>query len=637
MSTARFVSACSASIAILSVGSGAWAEPDLKTRISTTRPEVSEPYTIQLSALVQPGEPVPGDPQLKPPKGATIVSGPNVGQSVVVVNGAARVGIDATWQLVSNGPGKVKIPAPTVLWAGRRFAGQAVEVDVVKASGRPRRSNNPFLLPGGPGFGGFGFPFGGMDPLDDEPQLPPIDDKLELPQAPDKHVFLHAKVDRKTAVVGEQVTVTFYLYYDINVNRDEYHDAESSDFLRHSLLTDPGAERLRDSRARAGGQTYNVKFLDRVALFPLRTGDLHIGSIRQYFTAREIGRHVLRESEDVVIRVTEPPRNGRPAGYKLGDVGRFSVSATVEPRKIPFGGTLAVTARVSGNGNFPQSLGIPERTGVEWLDPEKRESISAQGGIIAGYRSFGYVVRIKEAGTVNLGKIDLPHWDPTSRKYQIASADLGTVEVLPEKQDPTTSSTGSPTGAAPAGSSGATEQAAVDPFANIPGARTTLGSYQPPPTPAFDGPRLYFALGAPPFAYAFFSAGLAATRRIRMRRAAGAVSPERLANMALDEAIKARATGDVKAVCGGIERALHHALKAATDLESRGILLDELVAELEEAGLAEEVAVRVQTTLEEISTLRYAPEATDASLEDLLKRGQMLVRELLANPVRDRG
>jgi hypothetical protein len=636
MSTARFVSACSVSIAVISVASLAFAEPELKTRISTTRPEVGEPYTIQLSALVQPGEVVPADPQLKPPKGATIVSGPNVGQSVVVINGSARVGIDSTWQIVSNAPGKIKFPAPTVLWAGRRVSGQPIEVDIVKASGRPRRSTNPFLLPGGPGFGGLGFPFGGLDPVDAERFLPPIDEKLEIATAPDPHVFLHAKADRTTAVVGEQVTVSFYLYYDINVSRDEYHDAESSDFLRYSLSIDPGAERLHDSRARAGGHTYNVKFIDRVALFPLRTGDLHVGSIRQYFTAREIGRHVLRESEDLVIRVTEPPRKGRPAGYKLGDVGRFSVSANVEPRRIPFGGTLAVTARVSGNGNFPQSLAIPERTGVEWLDPEKRESISPQGGIIAGYRTFGYVVRVKEAGKINLGKIDLPHWDPTSKKYQVASADLGTVDVLPEKLDPAASASGSPTTASSAGSSG-TAPAAADPFANIPGTRTSLGVYQPPPAPVFDGPRLYFALGAPPLAYAFFSAGLAASRRLRSRRDAGAVSPERLARAALDDAAKARANADVKAVCAAIERALHHALKAATDLETRGILLDELTDELENAGLAEDMAARIHNAFEEISALRYVPEANDASLEDILRRGQMLVRELLANPVRDRG
>jgi len=48
----RFVSACVTAVAITSVSSVAFAEPQLKTRISTQRPEVGEPFTIQLSALV---------------------------------------------------------------------------------------------------------------------------------------------------------------------------------------------------------------------------------------------------------------------------------------------------------------------------------------------------------------------------------------------------------------------------------------------------------------------------------------------------------------------------------------------------------------------------------------------------------
>ncbi|HMY17431.1 MAG TPA: hypothetical protein PKA58_14010, partial [Polyangium sp.] len=175
-------------------------------------------------------------------------------------------------------------------------------------------------------------------------------------------------------------------------------------------------------------------------------------------------------------------------------------------------------------------------------------------------------------------------------------------------------------------------QTAADPFANMPPLRSTLGAYQPAPGPVFEGASLYVALGAPPFAFALFSAGAAGARKMRQRRAAGAVSPEKLAATALDEATKARASGDTKAVCAAIERAMHHALKAATDLESRGILLDELTDELEEAGLVEDLATRTKALFEEISALRYDPDATDASVEDLLTRGRKLVRELLDAP-----
>ncbi len=613
-------------LAIASSSQIALAEPQVKTRLSNNRPEVGEPFTVQVSALVSPGEPIPVDPQLKPPKGATIMGGPSVGQSTVIINGVVQVGIDATWQLVSNAPGKVKIPAPTVLWSGKRVSGQAVNVEVVQASGRQRKSTNPFLLPGGPGFGGFGFPFGGAGGTLEE-ELPTLDSSLELAKAPDPYVFVHAKADKKTAVVGEQVTVTFYIYMRISSTVEDRHDPPAADFLRYSLLTNPGAE--PNLRARAGGQTYDVRIADRVALFPVRTGDLHIGSLRFAFTGRPIGRRAERSSEDLVIRVTEPPRVGRPAGYVLGDVGRFSITANVEPRRVPFGGTLAVTTKVSGNGNFPQSLTLPERTGVEWLDPEKKESIGAQGNIISGYRSFGYVVRVKESGRVDLGQIDLPHWDPAFKKYQVASVNLGSVEVLP----PPPAAAYSPAAA----SSAETNPAQADPFIGLPSARTTLGTYNPAPAPVFEGPRLYVALGAPPIAYAFFSAAVAASRRLRQRRAAGAVSPERLANAALDDADRARSNSDTKAVCGAIERALHHALKAATDLESRGILLDDLTGELEEAGLSEDLAERTKALFDEVSALRFAPDASDKSIEELLRHGRALVRELLDNPVRDRG
>lgn len=626
----RFVSACLTAVAMTAASQVVLAEPQLKTRISTTRPEVGEPFTIQLSALVSAGEPIPNDPVLKPPKGASIMGGPSVGQSMVVINGVAQVGIDATWQLVANAPAKVKIPAPTVLWAGRRFAGQSVDIDVVRASGKQRKSTNPFLLPGGPGFGGFGFPFGGNDRFELEETLPPVEGTLELRTAPDPYVFVHAKADKTTAVVGEQVTVTFYIYRRISTTVEDRHDPAAADFLRYSMLANPGTEPI--VRAKAGGQTFDVITADRIALFPVRAGDLHIGSLQFAFTGRPIGRRALRSSEDIIVRVTEPPRVGRPAGYVLGDVGRFSLTATVEPRRIPFGGTLAVTARVTGNGNFPQSLTVPERTGVEWLDPEKREAIGAQGAIVAGYRTFGYVVRIKETGNINLGKIDLPHWDPASRKYQVSSVDLGTIEVLPEKPGPLSSvATASSAEAAIA------EKGPADPFVNIAGARTTLGTYQTAPAPVFEGPNLYVAFGAPPMAYALFSAGIAGARRIRLRRATGAVSPERLANTALDDAARSRKSGDTKAVCAALERALHHALKSATDLETRGILLDELADELENAGLAEHLATRTKSFFDEISALRYDPHASDASIEELLRRGQTLVREILESPAGDRG
>ncbi|MDC3954937.1 BatD family protein [Polyangium jinanense] len=623
-----------AQAAIVSVATIAHAEPQVTTHVRARKVEVGEPFSVQLSALVTNGEPMPSDPRLAPPAGATIQGGPAIGTSVVAINGNMRVGIDVSWQLVSNAPGRVKIPAPSVLWSGKRFSGQAVEVEVVPASGR-RRPQSPFLLPGGPGFlGQFGL--GGFDHFtddDDEPQAA-LDEKLELKTAPDPYVFVHAHADKKEAVIGEQVTVSFYLYRASAVGMDDRRDPTAADFLRWSMLPNPGTEPL--FRARAGSRTYMVQLAERLALFPTRTGDLHVGPLRFWFTGRQVGRHALRESEDLVIRVTEPPRAGRPPGYALGDVGRFSLSATVEPRRLTQGGSIAVTVQVKGSGNFPQTLAVPARTGIDWLDPEKRESIGPQGAIISGYRSFGYVVRIQEAGQVDLGKIDLPYWDPSSKRYEVASVELGKVDVAPSAApDPAASASASPS--ATPGADPAAPKGEVDPFATLPAPRATLGAFIAPSAPLFDGASLYLVIAAPPLAYGLLATAATGARRLRSRRAAGASSPTRLANVALDEADQARERGDTKALSAAVERAIHHAIKAATDLESRGILLDDLAKELEDAGVAEDLAARTRGLLDEASALRFDPGASPASLEELSKRGRAVVRDLVAVSGRARG
>jgi hypothetical protein len=618
-------SCAAAAITALAVADIAHADPELHAAVSSKQVETGEPFSVEVQALVEPGETMPGDPQLKPPTGATITGAPRVASAMVVVNGHMRVGLQATWQLVANAPGRVRIPAPSVLWRGKRLPAQPLEVEVVLATGRPRQ-RNPFLFPGGPSGSPFNvpWPFSSNEPDDDDIEAQPtMNESLALETAPDPYVFLHAKADKTTAVIGEQVTISVYLYQAISITVDDRRELPAADFLRHSMLANPGTE--TPVNAKAGRRIYTARLIERVALFPVRAGDLTTGALKMWFSGRQIGARAMRASEDVVVRVTEPPREGRPAGYTLGDVGRFSITASVEPRRIEQGGSVAVTLKVAGNGNFPQTLRLPERTGIEWLDPEKRESIEAQGGVISGWRSFGHVARINQSGEVPLGKVELPYWDPASRRYVTTSVELGSIDVKPAALKPQGS-------AALPGASGAADGAGnkgeADPFRTMPTPRATLGAYAQPPAPIFEGARLYLALAAPPLAFAFVSGAGALSRRLRARRAAGKTSPMRLAQDALADADRAADRGDAKDLGASVERALHHAVEAATGLKSRGLLLDELALQLEGKGIDAELSAEVRATFEQAQTIRFDPGASAGSLGDLARRGRKLVGEL---------
>ncbi|WP_437793326.1 BatD family protein [Sorangium sp. So ce693] len=605
-------------------------QPELTARASSTDVEVGEPFTVEVKALVERGAGMPSDPELRVPPDLSIVSGPSIGTQMKTQLGGGvmitQLGISATWQIVANKPGRYTIPGPTISWNGRRLPAAPILIKVAPASGRPRRPSNPFLLPGGP-LQGFPWPFGGPGGLfdDEATQDQPEAEATELamPREPDPVVFLRAIPDKTTAVVGEQVTVSFYLYFRENAEMTEPRAAPAPDFLRHTLLEDPRTE--RPVYTRVGGYRYAARLVDKLALFPLKTGELRTGSMQTRITGRRIGARVLRESNDVVVKVTEPPLAGRPSGYAVGDVGQFTLKATVQPRQIEQGGSVAVNVQIAGTGNFPQSLRVPERTGLDWLDPEKRDAIEPRGGAIGGTRSFGYVVRIQESGAVELGKIELPYWDPAQKRYVVERAELGVVQVSPVAPP---ASSGPPSRAPLAEGDGAGRGA---PFAGMPGLRTSLGPHTPPATLPLDGAPFWLLLAAPPLAVTLFGAGDRLLRRARDRRAAGASSPARLAAIAQREAEEAAAQGDLGATAAAIERAVHRAIESATGLRSRGVLLAELPGELGRRGVPEPLSSRACEALAACEAIRFEPTAQEgggAAAAALVEQSRAVVTEL---------
>jgi hypothetical protein len=598
-------------------GSAAAASPPHVTvQASATRVEVGESFTVELRAMVEQGGAAPSNAEIAPPRNLSVVSQSEGTQMIVDQTSnhpSVQVGLRAAWQIVAQKPGRYTIPAPTVQWNGHRVAGTPVAIEVVPSTGRhrqPPQSNNPFLLPGGPGFN-FSFP----SHQDDESSEPRTAPDLALPEAPDPSVFVHTKVDKKSVVVGQQISLGIYVYRRIrNLQILNNHDAPLSEFLRIPLAKNPGTDGA--VYATVAGARYLAELLDQMAIFPLSAGDLHTGQFRYTFGGGALHGPADRASEDQVIHVVEPPRAGRPVGYQLGDVGQFTLTAAVDPKRIDQGGEVAVRLRLTGTGNLPQSLRVPARTGVEWLEPERKESIEPQGGVVGGWRTFGYVVRIKESGAVDLGEVSLPYWDPVLGKYQVARAVLGKVEVAPKMPptDPVTKQL--------------IDQPAPDPFTALPSARTTLGGYAAPKPRRLEGSSLWLLIAAPPLLVMALSAGRSTARRVRAQRAMAKDSPAALARQALADAESAEKGGDGKALATALERALHLAIEGATGLKSRGVLMDDLPEALSQRGVSEALGDEIAGTLEACESVRFDPALDAQTAGDLAARVRAVVKSL---------
>ena len=574
-------------------------KPTFSAKLSSTRVEVGEPFTYELRITTQGGD--PEVTQLSLPAGLQ-----KIGESAMQGGGRTRQTI-VTWQLMAMKPGRFSIPGPPITFNKQRFVPGAQSLEATPSTGR---RGSQLQLPGG-----ISIRIGGSDEGDDVPtekEKP----ELALPAAPDSLLFLRAVANKKNVVIGEQVTVTFYAYFRANFHPEESHDAPFNDFRTVSIMEEPGTQQ-GGLYARAGQDRYNVKVIGRVAAFPLKTGVLHTGTAKMKLSGFRMGGFTDRESNDEVITVTEPPLEYRPPGYRFGDVGQFKIEALVQARKIDEGGAVPVLITVSGSGSFPDSVRVPDRTGLEWLDPEKKEKLEIHDGTITGSRSFGYVVRVKETGKVDLGAVELSYWNPAARRYEVTRADLGKVEVT--RKGPGPASSAAPVVAA--------DPAAVDPFVGLSTPRLALGAYVAARPPLWgEGFTLWGLLAAPPLLVAGAFAGSLGLRKARERRAAGADSKHALAEKALDEAADAEARGDTKALAAAVERAIHLAVEDATGLRSRGVLMANLPGELAALGVAADLAESIRASLLACESIRFDPDG--AAARDLSEQARHVVHEL---------
>lgn len=596
---ARFVGALLA-LALLVVPALAWAAPQLQTIVSASTVEVGEEVEVSIQAMTE-GD-MPKNPQVS--AGGLSASAPSISpsQQVMIVNGVRtdRRGITASWTLRASKVGTYKV-TPSVELDGKRVSSATATIQVV-AVGSPQAQHGGGGGSGWNPFDPFGF-FGGqqsfgVQPMQPAPELEvPVDPKLSLDKPRDAIAFLHATLDKPKAVVGEQVTLTVYLYVDATMREPDFsdaHEAVTSDFVRRSLMKDDA--KVEDAGyAMAGGKVFTVRVLRRAALFPLKTGDLEVGPM-----SLAIPNKGVRESETLKVTVGEPPIAGRPAGYSSGDVGHFALDAKVDPTTVPRGGAIGVTVTLSGTGNLPSSLPLPIQAGIEWLEPEVHEKLGAKDGRYGGERTFSFVVKAAREGDVDLGEIALPFYDPDGKRFDVARASLGTLHVT--KSD------------------AATADPAATVLSDLPGLRKSMGGTRVAVAHATDRPWAFPLLLAPALALGLVLGGARARQAARERAAQRKTSPEALLAdkaRALDEALGG---DDAGAVDAATIRMVEAAVVARLGKNTRAATGDALVRELTQAGAAEEVATTVRELLSECEAARFSPDA--ASTKDARKRAE---------------
>jgi hypothetical protein len=458
------------------------------------------------------------------------------------------------------------------------------------------------------------FPFGSMqDPFAEEEE-PNDREDLRIPRG-DSDLFLRATLDKKQVYVGEQVTLSLYIYSRVDLSSV---DAVTMPKLEGFWSEDVESPTQLSSEQRiVNGIPYRTYLLRRRALFPVKSGALPITPAEADITTGFLfaGHRVHRKSNDLEVQVKPLPPGG-PKGLSSANVGEWRLSMEVSPTRVELGQPVTVKVLLEGMGNVknvtPPRLTMPPA--LKAYDPKTTDKVVPNKFRIQGSRVQEYLVMPQRTGTFTLEPLEFSYFDPNTGRYEVSRTEPVEITVEPGAGGMASAPvTGSPSTLADA----ASEQKNVLTASGLRPLRYQA-RFEEPAAAVWQRPFFVPAVLTP--VGLMLMLGLGGLVRGRMSQEdEGSRNRQRAkaARKRLAEAEKLR-TGSSSAFYGEVEKAVLNFLEARLKTPVGGLTRDALEAKLTEAGVDVERRQRVRFVLESCDAGRFAPGAEATARERIL-------------------
>lgn len=322
-----------------------------------------------------------------------------------IVNGKRTIMNSISYILVATKTGNLKIEPAVFEYEGESYKSNPLKVEVVgadenSANAQRNRQNNRK---------------GAAKELED-------------------YIFIQPVVDKRSAYVGESITVTFKLYYQLNFGQlspdkmPDYSGFWSKD-ISPTNRQDLPIERIN-------GEQYQVVIVQKMLLTPQRAGDLEIGSMELNTVVQvktQAGRNMFDRmrgygvqnkevrlvSKPIKITAKALPNKGKPTNFS-GAVGQFNMSFKPNKTEVKSNEAIDFVVKISGNGNLPliaaPKLNFP--SDFEKYDPETKNNFKTNAGGSQGSKSFTYLAIPRHSGTFEIEPYTFNYFDPISKSYK---------------------------------------------------------------------------------------------------------------------------------------------------------------------------------------------------------------------------
>ena len=269
-----------------------------------------------------------------------------------------------------------------------------------------------------------------------------------------KEVFLKATPNKKKVYQGEQILLTYNIYYTIPISQLSVSKSPSySGFWTKDITENDGS--LQQSSTVIDGQQYNVATIQEIVLFPQKSGSLIIdpldltcvAQIRQQrkrtqgydpfedFFGDVMGTSYTNvrkdiKSQPITIEVEPLPTANKPESFQ-GAVGQFTFTSKIDKSELKVNEAFTLTLTVSGKGNI-ELLELPKPVfppDFEVYDPKISTTVKNNALGIYGSKKAEYIIIPRVSGDFTLDDIEFSYFNPSLKKYETLKSDIHTIQV----------------------------------------------------------------------------------------------------------------------------------------------------------------------------------------------------------------
>jgi len=581
--------------ALFAIGSEANAKSsDIELEVSLNRDTIGLDEQVILQITVNSSErnlPAPRLPTLPMFK----VYSQGRSSSISITNGVVNASFTYRYILTPQKAGTFPIEQVSIVHKNKRFKGNSVELTVINQGvATPKK----------------------------------LEGSAKDPRGNSRDYFLEASVDKKNPYVGQQVTLTLKFYIAVqNYGSPELSEPSMTGFWSEVIGNKPVYfQRINNRRYKVSERKY--------ALFPTQTGELTIGRAMisaTIATRRKTrdpfsmfgnvfgrGKDITVRSNPVIVNVNALPVKQKPKDF-TGTVGKFSITASADKRKVEVNQPVTVVFKITGVGNIKSVAepAIPDLPDFRIYRASSSENTSRVNDKLGGTKIYEEVFIPSRPGDMTIPSISYNYFDPESRRYhKIRTKPIKISVIKPEGYV-----------AAPRSPFQANNISIGDEARDIRYIKTELGDTQPIGRIPIFRP-LFIAVNGLPLA---ILAGLIVIRKRREKLQADvgyarSRSALRMARKRLSKAHKLSKTETVLDFYAELNSALVSYIADKLNISPHGLTTDKIGELLSEREASEELIADLINIIRKCDYARYAPSTFEQEdIDDSLKTVEELM------------